>query len=281
MKTPNELITRAQSVLESYGIENARNEAVWLFDSISSTTRMTRLLNGITEVDDMTAADYLGAVERRVKGEPLQYIIGEWDFFGNTFLVGEGVLIPRPETELLVDISLERVKDIKSPVVVDLCSGSGCIALSAALSRPDAEVIAVEKSPDAFAYLEKNIKGLSVTNVTAVNGDIFEGSRILPLLHADIIISNPPYIPSAEIDGLSVEVSHEPKMALDGGNDGLDFYRAIASDWFGILKPGGFVTVECAENQTEEILSLFSHSLSRCCSHLDQFGNPRIVEGIK
>lgn len=281
MTATNELISRVQRAMESAGIENARNEAVWLFDSVSGTTRLSRILNGTAGVDEKTASDYLAAAERRLKGEPIQYIIGEWDFFGNSFLVGEGVLIPRPETELLVEMSLERIKNIESPVVVDLCSGSGCIALSVALSRPDARVAAVEKSPEAFRFLRKNIEKLSASNVTAICGDIFDGFGELSPESADIIISNPPYIPSGEIAGLSGEVLHEPRMALDGGNDGLDFYRAIAERWLGLLRHGGFIMVECAENQTEDICSVFSPRLSYCGSYIDQFGNPRIVEGIK
>ncbi|MCR5151018.1 MAG: peptide chain release factor N(5)-glutamine methyltransferase [Clostridiales bacterium] len=195
------------------------------------------------------------AVKRRLTHEPLQYILGEWDFYSKTFKVGKGVLIPRPETEGLVDICLEKLRYIDSPVIIDLCAGSGCIAITLARLLPSSRVFAVEKYDDALFYLNKNISFFSLNNVKAVKGDIFDSSLALSLPKADAVVSNPPYISSEDIPLLQKEVKCEPRTALDGGSDGIDFYRAIRSNFS--VNPGGFFAFECGENQSGLICDLF------------------------
>ncbi len=196
------------------------------------------------------------SILRRKNGEPLQYILGKWDFYDLTFSVGEGVLIPRPETEILVDFALDKLKNSDNPVVYDLCAGTGCIGLTIAKHRPDAKVFLLEKEDIAYMYLCKNKEYIGLNNAIVIHDDLFTVDLEL-FEKADIIISNPPYIESAEISGLQKEVLREPITALDGGADGLDFYRCIADRWASMVRPNGYIALECGEEQSESIIDLF------------------------
>lgn len=201
------------------------------------------------------------AVIHRKNGEPLQYILGKWDFYDLTFNVGKGVLIPRPETETLVDFALEKIKDVKSPVIYDLCAGSGCIGLTIAHHRDDAKVYLLEKEDGALKYLKINKEKYNLDNAQFIQGDLFN-IDFSQIPQADVILSNPPYIPASEIDGLQKEVHFEPVTALDGGIDGLDFYRCIAEKWASKVKNNGFIALECGEKQSDDIINLFSGKYS-------------------
>lgn len=210
----------------------------------------------------------------RVKsGEPLQYVLGSWDFYKSTFTVGEGVLIPRPETEELVELVLQRLKGVSSPVVYDLCAGSGCIGLSIARERPDAFVYGIEKYDDALQYLLKNAE--NDRNFKALQGDILSEPPALP--PADCIVSNPPYIRRDQISALQAEVQREPATALDGGADGLLFYRAIAGKWLGLLKKGGILAVEIGEEQGRDVRSIFAPYFADVSVLKDSAQNDRFV----
>lgn len=191
-------------------------------------------------------------IERRKKGEPLQYIFGKWWFYKSEFLVGEGVLIPRQDTEHLVETGLELIKDRNSPKVADLCSGSGCVAISIALERPDAEVLALEKYSAAYEWLNKNIEHNKVYNVNAIKADVlqeYDGEF-------DLIVCNPPYIPIKEKETLSKEVLNEPHTALFGGDDGLFFYREITRKWKKNLKEGGKLAFEVGFDEAEAVAEI-------------------------
>lgn len=250
-----ELYEKGCSVLEKSDTENFRNEARWIFESVFDCGREYLIFNAQSEADSSKAEKFLEFINRRASGIPVQYVIGSWDFYGESFSVGEGVLIPRPETELLVDFALDYLEDIKNPVVFDLCAGSGCIGLSVAKHRPDATVILIEKSSYALEYLKKNIQNLGCNNARAVCGDILCGFDAFDLPKPDLILSNPPYIETADIEGLQAEVHYEPLMALDGGADGMIFYNAIAKKW---LEHCSAVAVECGEGQANSIKNLFS-----------------------
>lgn len=200
-------------------------------------------------------------IERRVSGEPLQYIVGNWDFYGFNFLVGEGVLIPRPETEMLVEHVLEQIKNVNNPVVFDLCSGSGCIGLTIAKLKPDAKVYLFEKEDKAFEFTQKNAQNLSVKNATLIKCDILSFD-VSALSMADVIVSNPPYIKTDEISSLQAEVQNEPIAALDGGKDGLIFYRCIAAKWVSKIKNNGILAMECGDGQSSEIVEIFDSIVS-------------------
>ena len=278
--TISELEKLGSQKLRASGKENSDFDARCLLEFVLNLNPTQYLLNRSEEVDSVCAEKFLSLVERRSNGEPLQYILGKWEFMGLPFYVGEGVLIPRPETEMLVEYALDFLKDKKNPVVIDLCSGSGCIAISVAKHLPNAKVYAVEKSDLAFPYLKKNIWLNCVFNVSAVHGDIFDRT-LLSEIKPDLILSNPPYIRSSEIASLQSEVRNEPSMALDGGEDGLIFYREIANGWIDRLGTGGAIAVECAEDQTEDIIRMFSEKTQYAEAFNDLSGLPRTVTAIK
>lgn len=278
--TISELEKLGSQKLRASGKENSDFDARCLLEFVLNLNPTQYLLNRSEEVDSVCAEKFLSLVERRSNGEPLQYILGKWEFMGLPFYVGEGVLIPRPETEMLVEFALDFLKDKKNPVVFDLCSGSGCIAISVAKHLPNAKVYAVEKSDLAFPYLKKNIWLNCVFNVSAVHGDIFDRT-LLSDIKPDLILSNPPYIRSLEIVSLQSEVRNEPSMALDGGEDGLIFYREIANGWLDRLGTGGAIAVECAEDQTEDIIRMFSEKTQYAEAFNDLSGLPRTVTAIK
>ncbi len=230
-------------------------EALCLFEDILGYTKEQIYLSD-AEVSQNDILKLNEVVARRKNGEPLQYILGKWDFYDLSFSVGEGVLIPRPETEMLVDFALEKLKDIPNPVVYDLCSGSGCIGLTIAKHRKDAKVYLLEKERNALRYLLKNKVDLELQNVTVIFDDLFTVDLSL-FPEADLILSNPPYINSDEISLLQKEVLYEPSTALDGGNDGLDFYRCLADRWCDKVKNKGFIALECGEQQSKSIIDLF------------------------
>ncbi len=228
------------------------------------------------EIDRATEQAVCKKADRRCSGEPLQYILGEWDFYGLTFFVGYGVLIPRPETEQLVDLVLENLNGREAPRVLDLCAGSGCIGVSIAKRRPNAAVTLLERSDEAFAYLLENIAKNQVKNTTAILGDLFaDHSRLIPPF--DAIVSNPPYIKTAALASLQPEVKHEPVMALDGGADGLMFYRTIAEDYATLLAENGFLAVEIGEEQGSAVKEIFGCVFKQVEVFKDYSGLDRMV----
>ena len=230
------------------------------------------LVGGELSGSSLAAID--AAVSRRIAGEPLQYIFGMWEFYGYPFYVGEGVLIPRPETELLVDIAEQRLDS--GSTVLDLCSGTGCIPISIAL-KTGAKCYAVEMYDAAFGYLTRNI-ALNNAVVTAVQADARDGT-LFPGVTFDAILSNPPYLTDAEMLSLRREVSHEPETALAGGSDGLDFYRAIIPAWAGRLKSGGFMAVEIGETQSAAVSEIMRDAGLLPETVKDYSGLDRVVIG--
>lgn len=278
--TVNELYNLGKKKLSEACIEDFEFDSRCLLEFCLSIGTTDFLLSKNNAVDSETEKEYFRLIERRTAGEPLQYILGKWEFMGLPFYVGEGVLIPRPETELLVEFAVDFLKDKKNPIVFDLCSGSGCIAISVAKLVKNASVFAVEKSSEAFGYLKKNISLNSADNVTALNGDIFD-KKILCDITPDLILSNPPYIRSEDINTLQLEVRKEPVMALDGGDDGYDFYRELADNWLVRLSDSGAIAVECAEDQTETISKMFGKVGKKISVINDLSGLPRVVTAHK
>ena len=235
-------------------------DSICIFEDLLSISKSKIYFNDNIATDEQIKI-VEDAIKRRENGEPLQYILGKWDFYDLTFNVGKGVLIPRPETEMLVDFALEKIKDIKSPIVYDLCAGSGCIGLTVAYHRKDAKVYLLEKEDDALAYLKSNKEKYNLDNTYVIQGDLFNVD-FSQISQADVILSNPPYIPASEIDGLQKEVHFEPVTALDGGADGLDFYRCICDKWISKVKKNGYVALECGEEQSADIISIFNGKYS-------------------
>lgn len=259
--------------LKLAGIGDAPKEAELIITEalkISKTELYSRSLSiskGISELID-------NYVLRRVQGEPLQYIIGHVDFYGIKISVGKGVLIPRPVTELLVqetikilmiyslrykdkEIAEYKIQDSKFKIL-DLCTGSGCIAIAIAKHFPNSNVYGVDISERAIKYAIKNAKDNNITNVHFIEGDLF---KTLDSHDFDCIVSNPPYIKSSEIVNLQREIrDYEPLEALDGGEDGLKFYRRIFKESPRFLKRDGLLIIELGINQAIDISKLATSS---------------------
>lgn len=258
--------------LKANGVDEAENKALNAVCCIAGI----KLGEYQSHKDDFVNMKRLADFLWRLKtGEPLQYVIGKWDFYESEFFVGEGVLIPRPETEELTELVIDYAKSLEKPVIFDLCSGSGCIGISVAKKLSNAFVYCIEKSKDAYKYLERNAKG--VANVECILGDINDE---FDLPSADIIVSNPPYIKSGDMKTLQKEVKKEPSMALDGGDDGLDFYRIINDKWKKYLKDNGRLFLEIGEDEGESIKDALS-AFSNITVKKDLSGNDRMVVADK
>lgn len=245
-----------------------------LSDLIGCSNSALRLCSD-KELDISIVEKALSFAKRRLNNEPLQYILGKWEFYGREFFVGEGVLIPRPETELLVDLAINELKAKKQPVCYDLCSGSGCIGISVSKELPESKIFMLEKSEQAFSYLKKNIVLNAAYGCTPVLGDVFADNPFEE--KADLILSNPPYICTDVIPTLQEEVKKEPSMALDGGKDGLVFYRVIADRWSAFLKDDGVIAVEIGEDQGESVSRIFGEYFSDVKVLKDYSFNDRVV----
>ena len=267
------LLLWGQLQLQSRGMEPepARLECELLLAHILGVKRHHLYLNdhGILAQDQTNT--FTAMLERRLKGEPLQYILGTWEFMGLPFQVDPRVLIPRWETEWLVDTILKTIKGKKTnPRILDLGTGSGAIAVSLAYFLPEAVVTAADIQADALQVAKDNaaLNGIS-DRIHFLHGDMFaplfsSGHPLLSSGHRlkfDVIVSNPPYIPSEEIPSLMKDVrDYEPVTALDGGMDGLDFYRRIAADAWDYLDDNGFCAMEVGAGQSREIEGIFSDS---------------------
>lgn len=230
------------------GVPDARFDAAQLYTFV--TGRDHRLDDGPTAEE---ASRLQVLAERRAGREPLQYLLGEWDFLDFTLKVGRGVLCPRADSEVVCETAIELLKDSEAPVVYDLCAGTGCLGLGIARAVPGAKVTCVELSHDAWPYLTANVAG---TGVQAVQDDILTYYNRLPSGGADLIISNPPYLTAEEMAHLMPETAREPAMALDGGADGLDFYRLLTAHYRDALRPGGWLVLEIGCAQAADVLAL-------------------------
>ncbi len=255
-----------QKKLEEAKISNADEEARLLTEHVCEIAHADFLFKRGERVSEEKVQTALSLVERRKNAEPLQYLLGKWEFMGLEFYVGKGVLIPRPETEELCETVTEKLKDKANPVIFDLCSGSGCIGLSLKHFLPNAKVYMVEKSSEALFYLNKNREALGLeSGTTVLQGDILGGFESFDdLSKPDVIVSNPPYIKTEEIATLQKEVQNEPFMALDGGEDGYIFYEVLAKKWMPYLNKGGFIAVECGEEQAQTIAKMFKENAKNC-----------------
>ncbi|AJE02345.1 peptide chain release factor N(5)-glutamine methyltransferase [Geobacter pickeringii] len=261
--------------LAEKGIENARLETEWLLGTALGLDRVGLYVNFDKPLNQNELGTIRGLVARRAKREPLQYILGSQEFFGLDFEVTPAVLIPRHDTEVLVEEALKRAPAAGS--ILDIGVGSGCIAVSLAKSLPETAVWGVDRSAAALALARRNVERHGV-RVTLVEGSLFEpltGERF------DMIVSNPPYIPTADIGTLQAEVRDaEPLMALDGGVDGLDFYRLIVSGASGHLAPRGWLMVEVGIGQAEAVLGMFTRAgFGDCFTAKDPNGIDRVVGG--
>ena len=260
------------------GIDEPSLEASLLLEHFAGVTYATLMTDRdrLYDVPDLEAA-----VVRRLSREPLQYILGEWEFMGSSFAVSPDCLIPRPDTEILVETALGLLP--RNAHVADLCTGSGCIAVSTLVHRPDVTADALELYPKTLALATENAARNGVSDrFTPIEADLLDGGRDLLTSRApyDAILSNPPYIPTANIRDLSPEVQREPVAALDGGEDGLTFYRAILRDYAPLVKPGGYILLEMGYDQAHALRELAAAYLPHAEVEIlrDLGGNDRVTK---
>lgn len=256
-----EALTWAVKKLEEFKIPDAKEEAEFLLTHLLKRKRHELYLNPGLQLTDAEEEDFLSFVERRANREPAQYITGETEFRGLAFKVTRDTLIPRPETELLIDEALEAARSFKGKAItiIDLCTGSGCIAVSAAREFPESVVYATDISKAALKVAEENAKRNGVEGrIMFIEGDLFWPLRDTGFKGAHIIITNPPYVSEAEKDSLAAEVrDFEPHAALFGGADGLAVIKRIIKKAADFLLPGGFLIMEIGWDQAEKVKRLF------------------------
>jgi release factor glutamine methyltransferase len=254
--TVRELLASGERTLRQANIENANRESRFLAAKAFEFADLSQLRLQYNAIADKEAQEkYINLLRCRTNGEPLQYILGEWEFYGLPFQVAPGVLIPRPETEWLVQFVLEKCRESMPFVCYDLCAGSGCVGLSIAKLLPQANVFLFEKYPVPLQYINKNRTALAISKTNIIAQDVCAAPpENLPRPH--VIVCNPPYITSRDMSNLQQEVRQEPPEALHGGVDGLDFYRSLAAIWLPILLPGGTLAVECGEKQSSAVVSI-------------------------
>ena len=222
----------------------------------------------------------ISGIEKIKNGVPVEYITNVSEFNALELFVGDGVLIPREDTTTLVDTVLSFMKGKNNCKVLDLCSGSGCISISLALANKDVSIDALEKSQKAFEYLSKNVAKYKCDNINLIHNDLFDFNPMTNFY--DVIVCNPPYIRSEDIPFLEAQVQYEPHMALDGGEDGLKFYRYIADAYFCAIKDKGMLAFEVGYDQAEMVLEILrSAGYNDLCAEKDYSGIVRVVYGFK
>lgn len=274
----------ARKRLEAAGVEDAAFDAAALVATQAGDGWRWQ----DPELDETALARLETLTARRVAREPLQYILGRWPFLDFELQVGPGVLCPRADTELLAEEGAKRLAGKSSPAVLDLCAGSGCVGLGVKRLCPAARITCLEKSPEAFQYLERNaasaLPGFDAARpaVTCVRGDVFEYQRQLAPESLDLILSNPPYVTDGEMERLAPEVLREPAMALRADHEGLAFYEHIAPAYLPALRPGGWLAVEIGWQQGAAVQAIFraaGYETVACIPDLE--GRDRVMAGQK
>ena len=279
--TYNNLYMDVRQQLRQAGIEGATLEARELVCFAAGKTRQELMRDSRLYVPQAVEQQVLALVERHLAGEPVAYLIGEWEFYGLPLDISEHVLIPRADTEVLAQQAIAFVQTLEECRVLDLCAGSGCVGLAIASQAPEARVVLGELSEGALRICRQNIRrnGLS-GQVVPLPMNVMAG----PPAHVgefDCIVSNPPYIPRADIAGLDVSVKdYEPLMALDGGEDGLDFYRAICENWREVMHVGTRLYFEVGIGQADDVLRIMrAVGFGDIQVVEDTAGIPRVVFG--
>lgn len=264
--------------LAAAGIEDARREAQLLAEHFCALSPLA-----LRQTADIPLPDPNGvlarAVEQRAARFPLQYLLGTWGFWRQEYEVSPDCLIPRPDTELLVDYAARKLP--RGGRFIDLCTGSGCIAISLLCERPDLSAVAVDLFDATLSLAERNARrnGVGEDRLTLIRGDVLDGAFMHELGKFDAILSNPPYITPAVIDTLAPELAFEPRAALDGGEDGLIFYRRmiLGSDYRTALKAGGCFIFEMGYDQGDALRALAAEAGDICTVHRDLGGQERMA----
>ena len=274
--TPRELLRLMAAEMTAAGVPDADVDASLLLSHITGQNPMNLRLDSWSQVSLADEERFRALCEKRKTRTPLQYLTGVQSFLGRDFHVDERVLIPRPETELLAELAIAALRKRPSPAALDMCCGSGCLAVSMALGMPNADIHAADLSEGALAVTKHNAEHLHA-KVTLHQGDLF--ASIPEGLRFDLIVSNPPYIPAADCLELQEEVRREPLMALDGGTDGYDFYRRIAQDAPRFLKEDGVLLLEVGYDQAAGVMTLCREAGFReVMAHEDYQHIDRMVE---
>lgn len=277
------LLKEGQEILEAAGIEEAGLDAWLLLEYESGKNRAYYFAHCKEEADEEIKTPYMEKIRKRAQHIPLQHLTHQGYFMGYEFFVNENVLVPRQDTEVLVEEALSLIKEKEVPQILDMCTGSGCILLSILLEREDALGTGVDLSEKALSVAEKNRETYHLeTRAELIKSDMFQSGYFEGKKESfDIIVSNPPYIPTEEIEKLQAEVRfHDPFMALDGKEDGLYFYRIIAKNAGEYLKPGGFLACEIGWDQGEDVKKMFeSCGFSDVKVIKDLAGLDRVVSG--
>ncbi len=269
--------------LENAGIESPELEARVIFEELfgrdfGKDILIGRLKRGLSDEENACLEDM---VSRRISGEPLQYIIGEWEFYGLDFKVGKGVLIPRQDTETLVEAALSLLKDVKQPKILDLCSGTGCIPIALSYHLKGAQISAAELYDEAYGYLTTNIARHG-NKVEPCRLDVLDESSAKRFSDLDLITCNPPYLTGEDMRGLQKEVSYEPESALYGDDDGLEYYRIIPRIWRDSLCEGGYIVFEIGSTQAESVCGILKDCGYSDISVVKDFaGRDRVVRARK
>lgn len=272
-----EAYNNCKKQLEAAGIEDYVFESKQIIKHITGYTNAQILTKYTQPLTEFQQNNLTAIIKQRLIRYPLQYIFGKWNFFGHDFFVGPGVLIPRSDTETLIDVCLESIKEKQTPKVLDLCAGTGCIGITIKCECEKAQVTLVEKYEDALKYLQKNAT-LNNADVKVVTGDVLcaEGAEG----HYDLIVSNPPYINADDMKNLQTEVTFEPQTALAGGEDGLDFYRAIVKNYKKHLTDSGVMAFEVGIHQAGAVADIMKAAgFSNITARADINGIDRVVFG--
>jgi len=272
------ILEEANAEFFAAGIRNYFYETRELLGVVLGKTKEWIVINPGVELSDEDYEKFIKLKKERIQGRPFQYILGEQYFMGLKFFVDENVLIPRADTEILVYKVLEMIKDRENVKILDMCTGSGCIAISLAKLRENAEVFAADISEEALKVAKKNSE-MNQVDVKFFQSDLFEN---VPNEGFDIIVSNPPYIASEEMKNLAPDVLREPHSALDGGDDGLDFYGAISESAFYYLKDGGIIVFEIGYDQAERVTDILKELKYKNIELIkDYSNNDRVLVAVK
>ena len=282
MKTYNDIFMQARNALRDHGIEGYSLEARLLVATAAGKTTQ-ELLRDLSLYTTPEMADKVAALtERHISGEPVAYITGAWEFYGLPMYITSDVLIPRMDTELLVDAAKELLNGRKMDArVLDLCCGSGCIACAIGHEMPAARIVAVDLSAKALEVARRNVAVNRLSSrVICMQADA-TASPPMSMGQFDMIVSNPPYVRSADMKKLDRSVrDFEPSWALDGGKDGLKFYKSIIKYWKSVLRPGGYLLFEVGEGQAESVKEmLLTGGFRSVGSKFDTIGVERVVIG--
>ena len=271
------LLKKATSELDASGIESARLDAEVLLAHILNCKRLYLYVDADKNISLSQVARYEKLIEQRIKKIPVAYLTGQREFFGLNFAVTPDVLIPRPDTEILVQVAIEKLSKIKDPIFFDIGTGSGAVCISILKQLKNARAVTVDISRDAINCAKFNAEKFGVNDrITFYAGNLFDpvhGQKF----HA--VISNPPYIPTKDLSTLQDEVQREPIIALDGGFDGLNFYRRIVDETPDFLVDGGFLAVEIGINQSNAVKNLISKNFSDIEIFFDLSNIERVVCG--